>query len=116
VKFCCEIYKHFMGMILRPRCNRRSGWGKDLLDENGTDDSVKDRSDFVYVFLGGKTVHYEFVPRSQMVNRQLSQDVLARLSDAVCRNRPELWGNQTWMLHHDNETAHVSRLIRIYLA
>jgi len=38
------------------------------------------------------------------------------LRDAVCRKRPELWENQTWMLHHDNAPAHASLLIRSYLA
>jgi len=51
-----------------------------------------------------------------MVNKQLYQDVLARLKDAVRRKRPELWKNQTWMLHHDNAPAHASLLIRSYLA
>ena len=60
-------------------------------------------------------VHHEFVPRGQMVNQQLYQDVLARLGDAVRRKRPELWENQTWMLHHDNVPGHASLLIRIYL-
>jgi len=41
------------------------------------------------------TVHHEFVPRSQMVNRQMYQEVLARLRVAVRRKRPELWENQT---------------------
>jgi len=35
-------------------------------------------------------VHHEFVPHSQMVNKQFYQEVLARLRDAVCRKRPEL--------------------------
>jgi len=61
-------------------------------------------------------VHHEFVPRGQMVNQQLYQDVLARLGDAVRRKRPELWENQTWMLHHDNVPGHASLLIRSYLA
>jgi len=61
-------------------------------------------------------VHHEFVPRGQMVNKQLYQEVLARLRDAVRRKRPELWENQTWMLYHDNAPAHVSLLIRSYLA
>jgi len=61
-------------------------------------------------------VHHEFVPRGQMVNKQLYQEVLARLGDAVHRKRPELWENQTWMLHHDNAPAHASLLIRSYLA
>ena len=61
-------------------------------------------------------VHHEFVPRGQMVNRQLYQEVLARSRDAVRRKRPELWENQTWMLHHDNVPAPASFLIRSYLA
>ena len=61
-------------------------------------------------------VHHEFVPHGQMVNKQLYQEVLARLRDAVRRKRPELWENQTWILHHDNAPAHVLLLIRSYLA
>ena len=44
------------------------------------------------------------------------QEVFARLRDAVRRKRPELWENQTWMLHHDNAPALASLLIRCYLA
>jgi len=51
-----------------------------------------------------------------MVKKQLSQEVLARLRDAVRGKRPELWESQTWMLHHDNAPAHASLLIRSYLA
>jgi len=58
----------------------------------------------------------EFVPRGQMVNKQFYQEVLARLRDFVLIKMPELWENQTWMLHHDNAPAHVSLLISIYLA
>jgi len=60
-------------------------------------------------------VHHEFLPCGQMENKQLYQEVLARLRDDVRRKRPELWENQTWMLHHDNAPAHAS-LIRSYLA
>jgi histone-lysine N-methyltransferase SETMAR len=45
----------------------------------------------------------------------LYQDVLAGLEDAVRKKKPELWGKQIWMLHHDNAMAHAS-LIRNYLA
>jgi len=62
------------------------------------------------------TVHHEFVPRGQIVNKQLYQKGLVHLRDAVRRKRPELWENQTWILHHDNAPAHVSLLIRSYLA
>jgi len=61
-------------------------------------------------------VHHEFVPRGQMVNKQLYQEVLPHLRDAVRRKRPELWENQTWTLHHDNVLAHASLLVRSYLA
>jgi histone-lysine N-methyltransferase SETMAR len=60
-------------------------------------------------------VRHEFVPRGQMVNKQLYQEVLARSKNAVCRKRPELWENQTWMLRHDNSPAHASLLFRSYL-
>jgi hypothetical protein len=36
-------------------------------------------------------VHHEFVPCGQMVNKQLYQEVLVHLRDAVRRKRPELW-------------------------
>jgi len=52
----------------------------------------------------------------QMVNKQLYQEVLARLRDAVCRKKPELWENHIWMLHHNNAPGHASLLIRSYLA
>ena len=42
--------------------------------------------------------------------------VLARLRDAVRRKKPELWENQTWMLHHDSAPAHASPLICSYMA
>ena len=68
------------------------------------------------VFFDWKGIaHHEFVPRGQMVNEQLYQEVLARLRDAVCRKSPEMWQKQTWMLHNDNAPAHASLLIRSYL-
>ena len=68
------------------------------------------------VFFDWKDIHHEFVQRGQMVNTQLYQDVLACLRDAVRRKSPELWGNHTRMLHHDNAPAPASLLIRSYLA
>ena len=62
------------------------------------------------------TVHHEFAPCGQMVNKQLYQEVLVCLRDAVCRKRPELSENQTWMLHHNNALSHTSLLIYSYLA
>jgi len=65
------------------------------------------------VFSGWKGIfHHEFVPRDQTVNKQLYQDVLALLKNVVRRKKPELWENQTWMLHHENAPAHASLRIR----
>jgi len=61
-------------------------------------------------------VHHEFVPRGQMVNKQLYQEGSARLRDAGRRKRPELWEKQSWLLHHDNAPAHASLLTRSYPA
>ena len=61
-------------------------------------------------------VNHEFVPCGQMVNEQLYQEVLSRLRDGVRRKRPELWENQTGMLHHDNTPTHASLFISSYLA
>ena len=61
-------------------------------------------------------VHHEFVLRGQVVNKQLYQEAIARLRDAVRMKRTEFWENQTGMLHHDNAPARVSFLIRSYLA
>lgn len=47
--------------------------------------------------------------------KQLHQEVLVHLMDAVCRKRSELWGDQTWMLHQDKAQAHALLLIRSYL-
>jgi len=60
-------------------------------------------------------VHHEFLPCVQMVNKQFYQGVLACLRVAVRRKRPELWENQTWMLHCGNAPAH-TLLICSYLA
>ena len=60
-------------------------------------------------------IHYEFVPRGQTVNKAFYLAVLKRLREAVCRKRPQLWTNQSWVLHH-NAPAHSSFLVRNFLA
>jgi len=44
-------------------------------------------------------VFHEFVPRCQTVNKQLYQEFVARLRDAVRRKSHELWENRTSMLY-----------------
>ena len=42
--------------------------------------------------------------------------VLKLLMEAVRRKGPQLWTNQSWVLHHDNAPAHSSFLVRSFLA
>jgi len=106
-----------MGMMLKPRCNPQWMGRGSPRQKKSTDESVKDQGDVGFFFFFWKgIVHHEFVPRGQMVNKQLYQEVLTRLRNDVRRKSPELWENQTWMLHHDNAPAHASLLIRSYLA
>ena len=37
---------------------------------------------------------------------------MRRLLEAIRQKRTELWKNQSWILHHDNATAHISILVR----
>ena len=60
-------------------------------------------------------IHHEFVPRGQTVNKEFYVAVLKRLREAVSRKRPQLWTNQSWVLHHDNAPIHSSFLVRNFL-
>jgi hypothetical protein len=42
--------------------------------------------------------------------------LLRRLREKVRRRRPELWREQTWLLHHDNDPSHTSVLTQQFLA
>jgi transposase len=50
------------------------------------------------------------------VNRWYYLDVLKRLRESIRRKRPQLWRNNSWIIHHDNAPAHASLLIRDFLA
>jgi len=59
----------FIGMKLKPRCNRRSGWGKGLLDQKTHDESVKGQGYVGCVFYWRSIALYEFVLRGEMVSK-----------------------------------------------
>lgn len=61
-------------------------------------------------------VHQEFLPYGRTVNKQYYLEVMRRLREAIRRKRPELWKNNSWLLHHDNAPAHSSLLVRDFLA
>lgn len=60
-------------------------------------------------------VHHEFLPEGQTVNKEYYLGVMRRLRESVRLKRPELWKNQSWILHHDNASAHNALIIRDFL-
>jgi hypothetical protein len=61
------------------------------------------------------TVHFEFLEQGRTVNQHCYLEIFARLREAVHRRRPELWPD-TWILHHDNASAHDALAVREFLA
>lgn len=61
-------------------------------------------------------VHSEFLPEGQTINKQYYLGVMRRLRENVRRKRPDLWKNNSWILHHDNAPSHTSILVREFLA
>lgn len=61
-------------------------------------------------------VHSEFLPAGQTVNKEYYLSVMKRLREAIRRKRPELWRNNSWILHHDNAPSHTALIICDFLA
>ena len=61
-------------------------------------------------------VHYEFLPPGQTVNKEYYLSVMRRLREAVRLNRPDLWKENSWFLHHDNAPSHSALVIRDHFA
>ena len=51
-----------------------------------------------------------------MVNKEYYLQVQRRLREAIWKKHPDLWKNNSWLLHHDNTPAHTSLLVRKFLA
>ena len=61
-------------------------------------------------------VHYEFVPNGPTVNQVYYLEVLKMLREKVRRKRPELFANNSWILHHDIAPAHTALSVREFSA
>ena len=61
-------------------------------------------------------VHCEFLPTGQTVNQVYYLEVLERLREKVRRKWPELFANNSWILHHDSAPAQTALCVREFLA
>ena len=61
-------------------------------------------------------VHHEFLPEGQTVNKEYHLGVIKRFREAIRQKRPDLWANNSWILHHGNAPSHNAIVIREHLA
>lgn len=57
-------------------------------------------------------VHSEFLPPGQTVNKEYYLGVMRRLREGIRKKRPDLWQQNSWLLHHDNASPHTAFIIR----
>lgn len=58
----------------------------------------------------------KWVPQGQTVNQKYYIEVLTKLREWVRKRRPDLWENNSWLLHQDNAPAHNAISVRQFLA
>ena len=69
----------------------------------------------VFFDIGG-LVHHEFIPTGQTVNKEYYLDVLNCLRKKIRQNRPEMWKNNSWILHDDNAQSHRAEMVTEFKA
>jgi hypothetical protein len=105
------------GTISKQMRNRRRGWENSRRDQKSTSELVKCEGilDRFFFLLEGRRSSWACSTWSDNQWTVLL-GVMKRLRGAMRRKRPEGWRDKTWMLHHDNEPAQTSLLIREFLA
>jgi hypothetical protein len=73
--------------------------------KNGTAGPEFNKSVLIVFFNVMGIVHREFLPTNTTVNSDFCCDVLRRLRK-MYNEKPELWSNHNWHLHHGNTPAH----------
>ena len=105
-----------MVMTSKPKLNRPNGRAQESQDRKKHAKFDK-MSSLLTVFVDYRgLVHQAFLPQSRTVNKEYYLEVMCRLQEAIWRKRPELWKNNSWLLHHDNAPTHSSLLVRDFLA
>ena len=59
--------------------------------------------------------YQELLPQGGTVNKEYYLEIMRRLREAIRKKHPELWKNNSWLLHHDNAPAHSSLFVRNFL-
>ena len=84
--------------MLKQKFCRRSGWENCRHDQKKKARQIRSNVKVMLIafLLDWKgIVHYEFVPRGEMVSIEFYLNVLKRLREAVRRKKPEAWTNNT---------------------
>jgi len=51
-------------------------------------------------------VRHEFLPQGRTINKEYYLQVQRRLREAIRKKWPDLWQNNSWLLHYDKAPAH----------
>ena len=71
-------------------------------------------SDADLFFYSCGTVHHEYAPEGQTINKEYYLPVICRLREAVRRKRPDMWAAKNFQLHHNNVPAHSAHVIHAF--
>jgi len=105
-----------VGLMLKPRCNCRSGWGKGHLDQKKHDELVKDQGDVGCVFWLEKHCPSWICTTWSDGKQTVVPGSFCAFEGCCVQEEDQTVGKPTWMLPHDTASAHASLLIPSYLA
>ena len=98
------------------RLNRPSGGILARQDQKNARQVLSNVKVMLTVFFDfNRIVHHGSLPGGQTVNKEYYLQVQRRLRESIRKKRPDLWKNNSWLLHHDNAPAHTSLLVREFL-
>ena len=60
------------------------------------------------------TVHFQYLPPVHAINKKYCHSVLKHLKNFARQKRPELWLNNSWVLHDDNVPSHQAGIMLDY--
>jgi len=103
-----------MAMTSKPKFNHPDGSGQKSQDRKKHAKFGQMFKVLLAVFSDyNGVVHRELLPKGRTVNKEYYLQTMRRSREAIRRKRPDLWPNNSWLLHRDNAPpAHTSLLVR----